>query len=709
MDGRKKTSLQVKSSLKFASLIIAAIFLFICIVLLIKPSYAMPWHGTVLDVESGQPIENALIVRSWFRETATPAGAVTEFKGAKEVVSDTDGKFWVPGKLHAPDIPLISMTIEESPGIYRAGYKFLILEKKKSVIKLEKIPTFLDIRKKEMEKAKDKYWNISGPTSVLSDSISREEEFIECRKHYVKKNPTPALSETKAPAHVSSAGSGTSIARVLEDTIQTKRTEKPRKQIAVAPQSSLVTVVSPKGQSMAHSFSTPGPCFGVAKEGLIACRIRVLSDRNKANRERSEAAWSLSLSKNQKVFLPLVNALNDEDDIVKAGAAAALGNLGDPKAIPYLIKTLDNKNPEVRQKAASGLGELKNAGAVIPLIKSLNDKDLLVKLASADALAKIKDPRAIDPLIHALRDENTHMQSRSRMALIEIGRPAVESLINALADENKGIQKEAAYALGAIHDPRAIEPLIELLNSDKEGVSWVAARALEKYEDQRVTEALVVALRSNKVYLRSTITEVLYRYRGPLLTEHLIDATQDKDPEVRKEAIYILDVVKDPKAVDPLIIALKDKTPIVRKAAAHSLSFSGESKTAEALISTWNDQYSEVRLASSITLVRIGVPAIKPLLAALVSKNSYYRWRAAWCLGKIKDPVAADSISALLNDKVSEVRWIAVDALAEIGDNRVVKKLAEFCNDKDAGMKSKIEASLLELSGRNVCREQIIQ
>jgi HEAT repeat protein len=62
-------------------------------------------------------------------------------------------------------------------------------------------------------------------------------------------------------------------------------------------------------------------------------------------------------------------------------------------------------------------------------------------------------------------------------------------------------------------------------------------------------------------------------------------------------------------------------------------------------------------------LVRIGEPAIRPLIEALASPNEIVRWEAAKALSELADPTAAPALIEALDDQRFAVRWLAADGL----------------------------------------------
>ena len=57
-----------------------------------------PYEGRVIDAETNQPIEGAVVNATWFKEEATPAGSVSTYHDSYEILTDKNGDFHIPGK-----------------------------------------------------------------------------------------------------------------------------------------------------------------------------------------------------------------------------------------------------------------------------------------------------------------------------------------------------------------------------------------------------------------------------------------------------------------------------------------------------------------------------------------------------------------------------------------------------------------------------------
>ncbi len=55
-----------------------------------------PYYGKVVDLETGEPIEGAVVLVVFYTESPGPAGSISYFADAVEVVTDKNGEFRIP-------------------------------------------------------------------------------------------------------------------------------------------------------------------------------------------------------------------------------------------------------------------------------------------------------------------------------------------------------------------------------------------------------------------------------------------------------------------------------------------------------------------------------------------------------------------------------------------------------------------------------------
>jgi len=246
----------------------------------------------------------------------------------------------------------------------------------------------------------------------------------------------------------------------------------------------------------------------------------------------------------------LIQALKDEDQDVRTGAAEALRKIGEP-AVDPLIKALKDEKSDVRGVVAECLGEIGDARAVEPLIEVLmkgvgvyrmekdgvlvpsggiekglsligeravepliqvlKDENPSLRARAAMVLGAIRDARAVEPLIEAMKGGDEDVVFNANMALRSIGEPAIEPLIK---DEDWHVRQAAALALVVTGDARALEPLIQALKDEYRYVRMSVAGALGRLGDVRVVEPLKLVLKDEDYYVRESATEALEKIKA---------------------------------------------------------------------------------------------------------------------------------------------------------------------------------------------------
>lgn len=185
--------------------------------------------------------------------------------------------------------------------------------------------------------------------------------------------------------------------------------------------------VSEMQMRAAYGFITLGP---EAEEAIPDLSLLV------TNREFvCGAAYSLA-GISPKALMPLLNAITNQDERVRAIVADALGSgfrrektpsLGDDASatIEALIICTRDDDKWVRCNAVGSLGSIaQEPDLVVPvLIEKLHDPDLWCRMCAARALAKFKNEAqsAIPALTEATNDSNEMVRQVAKDALKEIG------------------------------------------------------------------------------------------------------------------------------------------------------------------------------------------------------------------------------------------------------------------------------------------------
>ena len=168
----------------------------------------------------------------------------------------------------------------------------------------------------------------------------------------------------------------------------------------------------------------------------------------------------------------VIEMLRSPDPVVRVSVACArdVFNASATAAIPALIDLLNDAepvSPEVcredhrrwwgeehpitpGQEAARALVRIGSA-SFDPLVEVLGSPGATARRNAAWALGALDDQRAVTPLIASLRDTDEHVREQAAWALGAIGDArALAGLTSALKDSASGVRRQAAWALGAI-------------------------------------------------------------------------------------------------------------------------------------------------------------------------------------------------------------------------------------------------------------------
>jgi len=127
------------------------------------------------------------------------------------------------------------------------------------------------------------------------------------------------------------------------------------------------------------------------------------------------------------------------------------------RTLPILMEALKDEDTLVRQSAAIALERIgPNARAAVPsLIEALKDQDANVRSRAARALGYVAPDAetVVPPLIEALKDKHFAVRGHATVALGLLGaeaKAAIPALIEALDDKEESVRRGAVKALQQI-------------------------------------------------------------------------------------------------------------------------------------------------------------------------------------------------------------------------------------------------------------------
>jgi HEAT repeat protein len=376
---------------------------------------------------------------------------------------------------------------------------------------------------------------------------------------------------------------------------------------------------------------------------------------------------------------PLIQSLHDP--CLRDGAAAALVRIGDP-AVEACVSSLNDSSAdsgEVRCEILVAIGE----PAVAPLLHEM----MRCRSPSRGWVADILDCMGWEPWSD--EEKVWYLIAREQwMELVTIGRPAVEPLIRILSGGEGPIRGEAAEALGEIGDSRAVEPLVEALADD--AVAAGAADALVAIGMPSVGPVIRL-LKGGKSVARENAVEVLGRVGSADAVPVLAPLVRSHDDRLRRMVLEALISIGEP-SIDTLIRLLDEDDPC-HAGAVTALTRIGDAAL-EPLIRALRDEKARVRIGAAEVLKRmewmptgiedrihylialhqwpeivcIGVPAINLLIPRLGDADTDVREGAAEALVRIGAPAVLPLIGAFDS---TELQTPVQDVLTRIGDPAV--------------------------------------
>ena len=125
--------------------------------------------------------------------------------------------------------------------------------------------------------------------------------------------------------------------------------------------------------------------------------------------------WNKCVESKKKALKPLLLALNAREHLIREGAARALGQIGDTRAVKPLISALKT-HPD--STIIDALGQLGDPEALDILIEILGKDHPLHRTSTARALKAFNTPAAVSPLLQALHDPDFRVREAAAETLV---------------------------------------------------------------------------------------------------------------------------------------------------------------------------------------------------------------------------------------------------------------------------------------------------
>lgn len=287
--------------------------------------------------------------------------------------------------------------------------------------------------------------------------------------------------------------------------------------------------------------------------------------------------------------------LTSSRHISRRGAVKALGQLGDPAAVPDLLKALYDPSDRVRHQAVQALAQIGDQTVVPDLLDAFNDPKNPWRLGYTDL-----------------------------EALGQLGGPeAIAWLLRTVYHSDPIIRYEAALVLARTGDLDTVRRLIDYLYDADSLARWGASQGL-KQAGTAFGDALGAVLQEAfqdpfEQALRDILETNRIEAGLPGDLEGLLKALEGGDPSQRAAAANALGhfYAEDPQAKEGLFQALHDPNEIVRYSAANALGETGDARALKVLLSELKDLDHRSRFLAISAIAKINDPlADKALIRA---------------------------------------------------------------------------------------------
>jgi len=171
----------------------------------------------------------------------------------------------------------------------------------------------------------------------------------------------------------------------------------------------------------------------------------------------------------------LLEALESPNELIRRNACYYVGKLKVTGAVELLRGQLAHE--KVRPIALWTLGELKARCILDEAPKYLDDSNESTRMRAAAALGKLGDARAVPVLIEKLDDELWNVRYVAQAALVRIGKPSVQPMLRALPKAPDRARPHLIEALGRVGDWRtanALRPYLRVEDSLVRGTTVAA-------------------------------------------------------------------------------------------------------------------------------------------------------------------------------------------------------------------------------------------
>ncbi len=429
--------------------------------------------------------------------------------------------------------------------------------------------------------------------------------------------------------------------------------------------------------------------------------------------------------------VPALIRLLSADMWLQFAAVAALGKLGDPRAVRPLLELTSHE--VLAEPAIEALGRIGSSEALRPLVELLYSSDRIpqrdqvlravsnilernppgpqagsraraglteagkrtgladwlrgllgcddVELARAAATVVVH-LSLWDLLPHVLLRTADPEEARWTAAFLRRCRKQTQGpLLQLLRSEDLRVRR-GALACGSF-DGRAVTPLLACMQDPEADVRAAACRALGALHKPTVIPALCKSLHSDSAQERTAAAHALSQMPGPRLDVLAPDLDAALDADRIVTALEILESARSTCLAPQVIALLRDARPAIRRAALRVLRHHGGRGPDDRIIEMLADEDASVRTEAVEALVRRECRKAESALVPLLGAPDPLRYHVIRGLGRLQVKGAAGKLMEIFADAPPHERIEIVAALNLMAAPGLLPFLKERLSEHD--------------------------
>jgi HEAT repeat protein len=291
--------------------------------------------------------------------------------------------------------------------------------------------------------------------------------------------------------------------------------------------------------------------------------------------EGSDAASQTEPAPSDRVTV-LTESLTDDDPAIRRAAARGLGETRDVRAVgPLMALCADDPDTTVRLAALGSLAMIDDNAALPAYEDALKDEDELIRQGAAEALSGNWRESAHKALVEALKTDPSEKVRRS--VAEALGNPGVlgrykahgweaselteSALVMVLgSDKDYGVRAISAKMLGRFKSNRSFNALMKAFKEDKSSsVKAAAAESLGDLGMDKAVEPLIdTAMFSSDENVLAAAIKALKYFDDPGIPDAAAEGLRSSSPKVRWQAIDVLEYQGADEYADELAAIMND-------------------------------------------------------------------------------------------------------------------------------------------------------